>query len=86
MQGMEEDEIVNDDLKMPSDLEGDDEESEEEGIFGDGGPIDDGEDDYDEVKPSKKQLLEKESDAENEIENVFAMARTNKENDLVEAI
>jgi hypothetical protein len=42
MQGMEEDEMVNDDLKMPSDLEGDDEESEEEGIFGDGGPIDDG--------------------------------------------
>lgn len=86
MQGMEEDEMVNDDLKMPSDLEGDEEESEDEGIFGDGGPIDDGEDDYDEPKPSKKQLLDKESDAEDEIENVFAMARTNKENDLVEAI
>lgn len=86
MQGMEEDEMVNDDLKMPSDLEGDEEESEDEGIFGDGGLIEDGEDDYDEPKPSKKQLLDKESDAEDEIENVFAMARTNKENDLVEAI
>ena len=31
-------------------------------------------------------MLDKESDAEDEIENVFAMARTNKENDLVEAI
>jgi len=86
MQGMEEDEMLKDDLKMPSDLEGDEEESEDEGIFGDGGPIDDGEDDYQEPKPSKKQLLEKESDAEGEIENVFAMARNNKENNIVEAI
>ncbi len=38
------------------------------------------------MKPTKKQLLDKESDAEDEIENVFAMARTNKENNLVEAI
>jgi len=50
MQGMEEDELLKDDLKMPSDLEGDEEESEDEGIFGDGGPIDDGEDDYEEPK------------------------------------
>ena len=34
MQGMEEDELQNEALKMPSDLEGDDEEeSEDEGLF-----------------------------------------------------
>ena len=48
MQGMEEDEMLKDDLKLPSDLEDDEEESEDEGLFGDGGIIDqDGEDDYD---------------------------------------
>jgi hypothetical protein len=36
MQGMEEDEMQNEALKMPSDLDGDDEEEdEEEGIFPD---------------------------------------------------
>jgi hypothetical protein len=83
MQGMEEDELQADELKMPSDLEGDDEESEDEGIFGDGGPIDDGQDDYDEEVPKKKQKL-LESDAEDDVENVFEMATHNKENDLVE--
>jgi hypothetical protein len=40
MQGLEEDELVKDELKMPSDLEGDEEESEDEGLFGHGGVID----------------------------------------------
>lgn len=33
MQGMEEDEMQNEALKMPSDLEDDEEESEDEGLF-----------------------------------------------------
>ncbi len=33
MQGMEEDELLNDELKIPSDLEGDDEEEEEGELF-----------------------------------------------------
>ena len=75
MQGMEEDELVNNELKIPSDLEGDDEEeSEEEGLFppdNEGSfPIDD---DYDqEEKPKKKgKLMESSGDEEGELEKVF---------------
>lgn len=33
MQGLEEDELLKNDLKMPSDLEDDDEEESEQGLF-----------------------------------------------------
>jgi len=61
MQGMEEDELLNDELKIPSDLEGgdDEEESEDEGLFPEDNEgsfplVDDG-DDYSEERKSKKK-------------------------------
>ena len=75
MQGMEEDELVNDELKIPSDIEGDDEEeSEEEGLFP---PDNEGsfhiDEDYDlEEKPKKQgKLMESSEDEEGELEKVF---------------
>ena len=66
MQGMEEDELQNEDLKMPSDLEGDDEEEgESEGLF-----PDDEEGSFPEDEEMQKSELE--SDGEAALEDVFA--------------
>jgi len=92
MQGMEEDELLNEELKIPSDLEGDDEEEEEGEMFppdeGDSFPVDD-HDDYGEedTKVAKKSKLMSESeDEEGALENVFVQANDNKEMDIVENI
>lgn len=89
---MEEDELLNEELKIPSDLEGDDEEEEEGELFppdeGDSFPIDD-HDDYGEelTKPGKKnKLLSESEDEEGALENVFVQANDNKEMDIVENI
>lgn len=81
MQGMEEDELQNEALKMPSDLEGDDEEeSEDEGLFppDEEGSFPDDQNDY-----GQEDLKEAESDGEAEMDKMFAQANKNKEMDIV---
>ncbi len=80
MQGMEEDEFQDEALKMPSDLEGEDEEEgESEGLF-----PEDEEGSFPEE--DDRQKSESESDGEAEIEDVFAQARQNKEMDVVKSL
>lgn len=92
MQGMEEDEFLNDDLKMPSDLEGgdDEEESEEDGgLFPDDdqGSIHMPEDEDEDLQPKKKaKLIDSDEDEEKVFENVFKDANANQEMDIVGAM
>lgn len=89
---MEEDELLNEELKIPSDLEGDDEEEEEGELFppdeGDSFPIDDHDDYGEELNNTgkKSKLLSESEDEEGALENVFVQANDNKEMDIVENI
>lgn len=87
---MEEDELLNDELKMPSDLEGndDEEESEDEGLFPEdpeGPVIAPDEDDFeqDEPKAKKSKLLDSDEDEDKLLEKVFKEANDNNEMDIV---
>jgi len=80
LQGLEEDEMVRDELKMPSDLDNDydDEEKGEEGLF----PEDDEGSfpvDYDEEVPAKanKGKGKESSDEEAQMDAVFKQANAN---------
>ena len=89
MQGLEEDEMVRDELKMPDDLEGDyddEEEGEEEGLF----PEDNGSDfpvdeEYEQKLAAPKKAVA-ESDEDDLMERVFEQANDNREMDIVEQI
>jgi hypothetical protein len=77
LQGIEEDEMVRDELKMPSDLEGDydDEELGEEGLF----PEDNEGSfpEYDEELPKAKSKRNESSDEEGQLDAVFKQANAN---------
>jgi hypothetical protein len=80
MQGLEEDEMLKDELKMPSDLEDDDEEESEQGLFPDDEegsfPIDPDMS----VNQTKAQI----EDEDLQMEDIFKQANDNKEMDIVE--
>ena len=84
MQGLEEDELEGGDLKMPSDLEADEEDYDDEDerldkMLDEYGQEMDDEDDQDEGE-------EVEGDGESELNDIFEQANDNKEMDLIESL